>query len=264
MKNKLPIILLASALLINPVSSFADENIQEINQPAKAKVVEIEHENGDKELNPETLDNKDTKKTKNIKEQTPTQTDKKEEKPKEDNQKDIPLGQKDASKEVKKEKVKLQIVEIADDQTQDANYITVISEGTNKESITGFVYTLENKTTNEKIDLNFKDKNQIIVKGSDGEYTLTLKEKPKNFKEEKEMTFKMPYVTKKNQNGIDESTRLLQIKPKHILKPEVPNKPNPQTVDNKDLNFKIIGPILLAIIAILGYLLYDSKKKNDK
>lgn len=266
--KKLPIILLSTSLLLGPVTSFADET-QQINQIADPKVTEIEFENGDREVNPNkeenkdikeiTEDNKNNKEDKESKEQP--KENKEDSKDKTSNEK---LGEKDVSKTVDKTPIKLKIVDQVDPTYQEANYITITSEGPNKESITGFSYVLENKTTGEKIDINFKDQNAIIVRGADGDYSLTLKNKPDNFQDEKEMTFKMPYITKKNQNGIDESTRLLQIKPKHILKPEVP-KQNPKTSDTKALNMKIIVPIIIAIIAILGYLAYDSKKKkNDK
>lgn len=256
--KKLPIILLSTSLLLGPVTSFAAET-QEINQTVDPKITEIEFKNGDKEVNPNKEENKD------IKEITEENEESKENKEdSKDKTTDEKLGEKDVSKTVDKTPIKLEIVDQVDPTYQEANYITITSEGPNKESITGFSYVLENKTTGEKIDINFKDQNAIIVRGADGDYSLTLKNKPDNFQDEKEMTFKMPYITKKNQNGIDESTRLLQIKPKHILKPEV-SKQNPKTSDTKDLNMKIIVPIIIAIIAILGYLAYDSKKKkNDK
>lgn len=256
--KKLPIILLSTSLLLGPVTSFANET-QEINQTVDPKITEIEFKNGDKEVNPNKEENKD------IKEITEKNEESKENKEdSKDKTTDEKLGEKDVSKTVNKTPIKLEIVDQVNPTYQEANYITITSEGPNKESITGFSYVLENKTTGEKIDINFKDQNAIIVRGADGDYSLTLKNKPDNFQDEKEMTFKMPYITKKNQNGIDESTRLLQIKPKHILKPEVP-KQNPKTSDTKDLNMKIIVPIIIAIIAILGYLAYDSKKKkNDK
>lgn len=269
--KKMPILLLSGLLLTAPITSFAD---QKIDMDANPEITEMQYEDGNREIKDlednkskdvekesetkTSFENEDKKEEDKEKTKEKNSEDKKESDEKED-VKEEELGQKDVS--VVKDEPKEYKLEVVDqiDEDQGANFITISSEDTEKNPLTGFVYTLKNETTGEEIDVNLKDTSEIIVKGSDGKYSLTLKDKPEEFEEEKALEFEMPY----GEDG-ENKTRLLKLTPKHILKPEVPNTPNPETSDDRKLNLLPIGTILLAIVGLFSALIYDSKKKKKE
>lgn len=273
--KKIPVLLLTTSLLLGPLTtSFAEE----ITFPESATVSEIQYDSGDKEV--KNTNNKDNDKdvieesqeevflgdekqnlTKDQKESDKKEDNKESEKDskkdsKKADKKEEELGERDASAIIEEKKdIKLKKVDDIKGE-QGVNYITISSEDTNGAPLTGFTYELKNLTTKESITIDFKKDSQIFIEGPDGEYSLELKDKPKEFEDEKPMTFSMPF-------GEDENkTRLLKLKPKHILKPEVPNTPNPRTADDRQLNIKAIGGVLAVILVLISALIYTTRKNK--
>lgn len=273
--KKIPVLLLTTSLLLGPLTtSFAEE----ITFPENATVSEIQYDSGDKEV--KNTNNKDNDKdvieesqeevflgdekqnlTKDQKESDKKEDNKESEKDsKKDSEKadkkEEELGERDASAIIEEKKdIKLKKVDDVKGE-QGVNYITISSEDTNGAPLTGFTYELKNLTTKESITIDFKKDSQIFIEGPDGEYSLELKDKPKEFEDEKPMTFSMPF-------GEDENkTRLLKLKTKHILKPEVPNTPNPRTADDRQLNIKAIGGVLAVILVLISALIYTTRKNK--
>ena len=278
--KKIPVLLLTTSLLLGPLTtSFAEE----ITFPENATVSEIQYDSGEKEVK----DINNEKENKDVIEESQEEVflgdEKQEIKPKEENSKDDSkkeskdkskkddkksekekdqkeeeqLGEKDASAIVEEKKeIKLKVVDDIKDE-QGVNYITISSEDTNGAPLTGFTYELKNLTTKESVTIDLKKDSTVFVEGPDGEYSLEIKNKPKEFEDEKPMTFSMPFGNDENK------TRLLKLKPKHILKPEVPNTPNPKTADDRQLNLKAIGGVLVAIILLVGALIYTTRKNKQ-
>lgn len=274
--KKIPVLLLTTSLLLGPLTtSFAEE----ITFPESATVSEIQYDSGDKEVK-NTNNNEDNKdvieesqeevflgdEKQNLKKDQ-KESDKKEENKKsekdskkdseKDNKEEEKLGERDASAIIEEKKdIKLKVTDDVKGE-QGVNYITISSEDTNGAPLTGFTYELKNLTTKESVTIDFKKDSQVFVEGPDGEYSLEIKDKPKEFEDEKPMTFSMPFGNDENK------TRLLKLKPKHILKPEVPNTPNPKTADDRQLNLKAIGGVLVAIILLVGALIYTTRKNKQ-
>lgn len=278
--KKIPVLLLTTSLLLGPLTtSFAEE----ITFPENATVSEIQYDSGEKEV--KDINNKeenkdvieesqeevflgDEKQEIKPKEETSKDDSKKESKDKskkddkksekeKDKKEEEKLGEKDASAIVEEKKeIKLKVVDDIKDE-QGVNYITISSEDTNGAPLTGFTYELKNLTTKESVTIDLKKDSTVFVEGPDGEYSLEIKDKPKEFEDEKPMTFSMPFGNDENK------TRLLKLKPKHILKPEVPNTPNPKTADDRQLNLKAIGGVLVAIILLVGALIYTTRRNKQ-
>lgn len=276
--KKIPVLLLTTSLLLGPLTtSFAEE----ITFPENATVSEIQYDSGEKEI--KDINNKEENKDviEESQEEVFLGDEKQEIKPKEENSKDDSkkeskdkskkddkksekdkkeeekLGEKDASAIVEEKKeIKLKVVDDIKDE-QGINYITISSEDTNGAPLTGFTYELKNLTTKESVTIDLKKDSTIFVEGPDGEYSLEIKDKPKEFEDEKPMIFSMPFGNDENK------TRLLKLKPKHILKPEVPNTPNPKTADDRQLNLKAIGGVLVAIILLVGALIYTTRRNKQ-
>lgn len=278
--KKIPVLLLTTSLLLGPLTtSFAEE----ITFPENATVSEIQYDSGEKEV--KNINNEEENKDviEESQEEVFLGDEKQEIKPKEENSKDDSkkeskdkskkddkksekekdqkeekkLGEKDASAIVEEKKeIKLKVVDDIKDE-QGVNYITISSEDTNGAPLTGFTYELKNLTTKESVTIDLKKDSTVFVEGPDGEYSLEIKDKPKEFEDEKPMTFSMPFGNDENK------TRLLKLKPKHILKPEVPNTPNPKTADDRQLNLKAIGGVLVAIILLVGALIYTTRKNKQ-
>lgn len=270
--KKIPVLLLTTSLLLGPLTtSFAEE----ITFPENATVSEIQYDSGEKEVKDINNEEENKDVIEESQEEVFLGDEKQEIKPKEENSKDDSkkeskdkskkekdkkeeekLGEKDASAIVEEKKeIKLKVVDDIKDE-QGVNYITISSEDTNGAPLTGFTYELKNLTTKESVTIDLKKDSTVFVEGPDGEYSLEIKNKPKEFEEEKPMTFSMPFGNNENK------TRLLKLKPKHILKPEVPNTPNPKTADDRDLNLVAIGAVLVVIIGLISALIYTTRKNK--
>lgn len=278
--KKIPVLLLTTSLLLGPLTtSFAEE----ITFPENATVSEIQYDSGEKEVKDINNEEENKDVIEESQEEVFLGDEKQEIKPKEENSKDDSkkeskdkskkddkksekekdkkeeekLGEKDASAIVEEKKeIKLKVVDDIKDE-QGVNYITISSEDTNGAPLTGFTYELKNLTTKESVTIDLKKDSTVFVEGPDGEYSLEIKNKPKEFEDEKPMTFSMPFGNDENK------TRLLKLKPKHILKPEVPNTPNPKTADDRQLNLKAIGGVLVAIILLVGALIYTTRRNKQ-
>lgn len=274
-KNKIAPLLLATALMIGPISQAKIANASE-ESPKKEEVVQtidqgigddfkVEYDNGDVKLEKNKNDKeKDVKdvgesevklKDANGNDVKVEEKDKKDKKDEDKKGEDLKVEEtKDVSKPVYNE---MKIVDKKDND-QNVNFITVLSKKSDNTPLTGFKYKLINNDTKKELELDFSSKTELIAKVPDGSYTIKFVSGPEKYSKEDDIQIKMPM---KDKDSKDDYTRQTKVLLKHNMVKEKPTQ-NPKTMDDNN----IAVPILLsvALIAVISYLVYLKKKNKSE
>lgn len=132
---------------------------------------------------------------------------------------------------------------------ENENKLTIISENAQRNAILGFKYQVKNIDTNEVkiIDLTKKSKEELSLKN--GNYLISQTQRPKGFKEEKDVRISFPYK-------LEDSTYTREVKvfTKHIIA----NTTNPETGDR---GIALFGAMAIISTIGLGIILIRNKFK---